>query len=128
MKINLFQTQTAKVFQEAVKLYRKQFNAISKNIANVNNPNFVRESTDFDSTLRTIKSNEAVKTSSNKHITNPHFYVQNELGSSDKKDQSVDLTKEMTALAENQVKYEFATRFLNRYYSGLSQAITGRPR
>lgn len=128
MKINLFQTQTAKVFQEALKLYRKQFNAISKNIANVNNPNYVREATDFKSTLESLRGDEKVRFTSSKHITSPHFYVKSNQVTVDKEEKSVDLTREMTALAENQVKYEFATRFLNRYYSGLSQAITGRTR
>lgn len=128
MKINLFQTQTAKVFQEALKLYRKQFHAISKNIANVNNPNYIRESTDFESTLKALKGNEAIRVTSDKHITSPRFNVPQNTNLTNKKDHSVDLTKEMTELAENQVKYEFATRFLNRYYSGLSQAISGRVR
>ncbi len=126
MKINPFQTQSVKVFQEALKLYQKQFQSISKNIANVNNPNYVREATDFKSTMESLQSSDKMKTTSDKHIHNPKFYTEPSPVNSEDKTTSVDLTKEMTELAENQVKYEFATRYLSRKFTYLHQAVTGR--
>jgi flagellar basal body rod protein FlgB len=38
----------------------------------------------------------------------------------------VNLAIEMAELAENQIKYEFTTRMLNRLYRGISTSITGR--
>ena len=47
------------------------------------------------------------------------------MNSGNAKDNEVDLTEEMTHLAENQIRHEFVTRLLNRYYSGISTSITG---
>ncbi|RMF06374.1 MAG: flagellar basal body rod protein FlgB [Candidatus Neomarinimicrobiota bacterium] len=126
MKVNWFNTPAAQVFKEALSLYRRQFQAISENIANVNNPDYVRKPTDFSSTLEAAQQGSRIRTSSEKHIQSPHFYDPATVTTGDQTEKHVDLTQEMTALAENQVKYEFATRYLNRFYSGLSQAITGR--
>ena len=50
--------------------------------------------------------------------------------SSHKKIQStlLSMLREMGLLAENQIKYEFATRALSRMYKGISTSITGKTR
>ena len=50
------------------------------------------------------------------------------LNSNDNREGSVDITREMGLLAENQIKYEFATRALSRMYKGISTSITGKTR
>ena len=38
----------------------------------------------------------------------------------------VEITREMTDLAENQIRYDFSTRVMRRKFEGLTRAITGR--
>jgi len=38
----------------------------------------------------------------------------------------VDISEEMGKLAENQIRYDFSTRVLQRAYRGIFAAITGR--
>ena len=65
------------------------------------------------------------RTSSAKHISGSNTENSN---LNNNCEGSVDITREMGLLAENQIKYEFATRALSRMYKGISTIITGKTR
>ncbi len=120
--MKIFNTQGLQLVKKSLNVYTKQHEAIAQNIANANNDDYKRVSTDFSKMLKQDLE-RGLKTTHSQHIsvsTTPepkHFP-----GSKEK----VDLSQEMGQLAENQIRYDFAARALARKYKGLSAAITGR--
>ena len=112
------------LFNKALQVYNDQHQAIAENVANINNPDYQKKKTDFSDVLRDTGASGRIKVSHEKHIQKPHF-ESTLMNSENAKDNEVDLTEEMTHLAENQIRHEFVTRLLNRYYSGISTSITG---
>ena len=114
------------LLKKALNIYQKQHEAISKNVSNASNENFKRVKTDFSSELNNVQNTtSSLKTSNTKHLSGS-----NNVNSTpnDNTEGSVDITREMGLLAENQIKYEFATRALSRMYKGISTSITGKTR
>jgi len=124
----LFNTKRAQLLKKAISVYERQHRAISQNVAQANNPNYTRVNTDFSATLRSAVDQSKIKVTKDKHIRSSHFSESTDGKLNNSKEKKVDLTREMTELAENQIRYEFVTRILNRYYNGLSVSITGRNR
>jgi len=117
----------SQLLKKALNVYQKQHEAISKNVANASNDDYKRINTDFSSELQQAKtSNADLKTTNSKHISSND---NSSLSLKEKKEgNTVDITREMGLLAENQIKYEFATRALSRMYKGISNSITGKTR
>lgn len=117
----------SQLLKKALNVYQKQHEAISKNVANASNDDYKRINTDFSSELHQAKtSNADLKTTNSKHISSND---NSSLSLKEKKEgNTVDITREMGLLAENQIKYEFATRALSRMYKGISNSITGKTR
>ena len=114
------------LLKKALNIYQKQHEAISKNVSNASNDNFKRVNTDFSSQLNDVQNtSSSLKTSNAKHLPGSNNENSN---SNDSSEGSVDITREMGLLAENQIKYEFATRALSRMYKGISTSITGKTR
>ncbi len=126
--MSIFETPKSQLLKQALDVYSRQHNAIAKNVANVNNPEYQRVQTDFSSELHKAEERTGVKTSHPQHIQGSQFERKRGLTADESKQTDVDLTQEMADLAENQIRYEFSARTLNRYYSGLSTAILGRSR
>ena len=115
------------LLKKALDVYQKQHEAISKNVANASNDNYKRINTDFTSELQQVQtSNAQLKTTNPKHISSNDNSTS--LSNEKKEGNTVDITREMGLLAENQIKYEFATRALSRMYKGISNSITGKTR
>ena len=115
------------LLKKALDVYQKQHEAISKNVANASNDNYKRTNTDFTSELQQVQSSNAeLKTTNPKHISSNDNSTS--LLNEKKEGNTVDITREMGLLAENQIKYEFATRALSRMYKGISNSITGKTR
>tara|TARA_B100000029_G_scaffold396566_1_gene394643 strand:- start:186 stop:575 length:390 start_codon:yes stop_codon:yes gene_type:complete len=118
------------ILKRALDVYQKQHEAIAKNIKNVNKPDYKRINTDFSKDLTTASSellyeNKHLKTTHERHLDEGPPWVSN-LPNQGEDGIEVDLPLEMAAMSENQIKYEFTTRMLNRLYRGLSSSITGR--
>ena len=128
MKINSLKQNL--ILKRALDVYQNQHEAISKNIKNVNKPNYKRVNTDFSHDLTTATSElqyqqKSLRTSHERHLDEgPPWESKLPIRGSDGTE--VDLPIEMAELAENQIKYEFTTRMLNRLYRGISTSITGR--
>jgi len=118
------------ILKRALDVYQKQHEAIAKNIKNVNKSDYKRINTDFSKDLTTASSellyeNKQLKTTHDRHLDEGPPWVSN-LPNRREDGIEVDLPLEMAAMSENQIKYEFTTRMLNRLYRGLSSSITGR--
>ena len=126
MMNKIFESNQSRLIKRALDVYQKQHEAISKNVANTNSKGYKRINTDFSHELEVAKTSR-IKTSDSRHIS--RGIPQESSGPvNGENSKSVDLTEEMAHLAENQIKYEFATRILNRMYRGISTSITGRIR
>lgn len=126
MKIDLFNTEKAKLMKKALETYQKQNKAIAQNVANSNNPNYNRTNTDFSNVLKSVSSQSNLKVTSEKHIAFSKF----DRGDTDEKKDGgkVDITREMAELAENQIRHEFVSRVFGRHYTALQTSIIGRNR
>ncbi|MCK4296573.1 MAG: flagellar basal body rod protein FlgB [Candidatus Marinimicrobia bacterium] len=126
MKIDLFNTEKAELMKKALETYQKQNKAIAQNVANSNNPDYNRTNTDFSNVLKSVSSQSNLKVTSEKHIAFSKF---DRRGTGEKKDGGkVDITREMAELAENQIRHEFVSRVLGRYYRALQTSIIGKNR
>jgi len=128
MKINLFKTKHEQLLKRALDVHDKQHKAIAQNVANASNPDYSRVSTDFSELLKSASGQSKVKLTNEKHISSSLFKSRSIRDMDSDKGENVDFTREMTEMAENQIRYEFVTRALNRYFKGLSTAIVGRNR
>ncbi len=121
--MKLIELQNVNLLKRSLDVYTKQQEAIAKNIANANNPNYKRVNTDFSSVLKT-RLQGVLKADDPRHIANPQPVQSKALENSE--ESKVELTREMGALAENQIRYEFASKALGRTYRLLSMSITGK--
>lgn len=128
MITKLFQTQYSHMLKQALYVYGKKHIAIAQNVANANNPGYKRMNTDFSQVLKSVNNQSNLKISSNKHIRLSSIVGRKTGSGKNGVEDKVDLTREMTELAETQIKYEFVTRMLGRYYNGVGTSIVGRNR
>lgn len=124
MKFDIFNTNKANLLKNGLNVYTKQVQNNAKNIANIDNPTYNRAKTDFSDELVAAKEKARLKATNNKHILKPHY--QPKMGIKERSKNEVDLNKEMSQLAENQIRYNFASRVIRKHYAGLKKSISGR--
>jgi flagellar basal-body rod protein FlgB len=113
------------LLKRALNVYGKQHQAIAKNVANVNNPDFSRVRTDFSEELKQQMAPGELAATNSKHI-NSALFKDARLAPEENGEGRIDMNREMTDLASNQIRHELVTRTLQRYFLGLSSAIRGR--
>ncbi len=126
MELKIFNTTNSQLLKYALNSYEKERAAISTNVANVNNPNFKRVDSDFSEMLKAELDDSNLKVSDPRHLTNTKFKSISQVENNG--DDEVDITREMSDLVANQIKNEFVSKVLKRYYAGISLAIIGRNR
>ncbi len=123
--MKIFDLPNIQLLKRSLDVYTKQHEAIAKNVANADNPNYQRVNTDFSSVLQSV-------TDSRLRVTDERHFKGGESGGAPRLPEEtggpVDITKEMAELAVNQIKFDFASRVLRNVYSMLSASITGRTR
>ena len=122
--MNLFDLPKISLLKRSLEVYDRQHQAIAKNIANANNENYEKMSTDFSSVLKSA-SDARLKTSNSRHII-PQNRPEEFSAKNKKTEGKVDFTEEMGNLAVNQIKFDFSARVLRRVYDGISTSIRGR--
>ena len=127
MNIKLFTTKYSQVMNKALDSYSRQHKAIAENVANASDPNSKRVNTDFSSTLQQTQQ-ARLRCSDPRHFKSIDSPETNSINQEGALDESIDLMREMADLAEMQIRYDFVSRTLSRYYNGVSTAITGRQR
>ncbi len=125
MNIKLFSSKYSQVMNKALDVYTRQHKAIAQNIANGSNPDSKRINTDFSMALQDAEA-ARLRCSDPRHINSTSLTGMADLRQESISDESVDLTREMAELAEMQIRYDFVSRALSRFYRGISTAITGR--
>ncbi len=105
---------------------------ISENIANIGSKEYQRKDVQFKSMLNNeIQSN--IKTTNSKHfgvseVTGKDNNIEVVADNSDERFSgvnNVDIDKEMSEMAENTLRYKFATKKLGSYYKVLQSVIKG---
>ncbi len=128
MDIGILTTNYANLLKKAVDVHDKQHKAIAQNVANVNTAKYERINTNFSEQLQSAMNRSGVRASRENHIQHSNWNKASTTSGQKNSGGSVDLAREMTDLSVNQIRFEFVTRSLARYYSGISTAIVGRNR
>ncbi|MEJ5350776.1 MAG: flagellar basal body rod protein FlgB [Melioribacteraceae bacterium] len=106
---------------------------IANNIANVHTENYKREDVSFKSLLKE-NSDAILKTTNSKHLPainstqdeNPAFeIVYDESSENISGINNVNIEKEMSELAENTLRFKFASKKVGEYYKTLQTVIRG---
>lgn len=120
--MKVFETNKMIMAKQALDVYAKQHEAIAKNVANANNPDYSRQKTDFSHVL-TNKMESQLKVNDPRHIATTSSRSSE---GPDGQGGKVDISEEMGELAVNQIRFDFVSKSLARMYKGLQIAITGR--
>mgnify|MGYP003878202737 CR=1 FL=1 len=107
--------------ESALQLRTQRMEVIAKNIANVDTPNFKARDIDFKSALATLTSGDGA--SSNGSIDAATKYRVPTQTSMD--GNTVELSSEQTAFAENAVQYQTTLAFLNGRINQITRALKG---
>ena len=104
---------------------------ISQNIANVVTPNYKAKDVSFQTAFQEAKGNvfEAKRTDVRHYnfssSSSSNFMIEQRKGSYQHNGNSVDMDKEMSELAENQIYYQALTERLNGKFNSLKTVIQG---
>ena len=112
------------LLKRANTVYSKQHQAIAENVANADNPLYLRKNTDFSHLLKEIDEN-SLTTSNARHVSES---IAPSIPVNEEREGVVDIHREMGELAINQIHFDFSTRILRRTYDQLRAGITGRTR
>lgn len=116
--------------------YALRQQTIAKNIANANSPHYRPEAVKFEEYFHTPEIAISGVRNSETHI--PIGVPQESYIEADKDEAKVpkaevyhsgethvNIDKEMSELAQNQIRFRFASRMAQRYFNGMMSAITG---
>ncbi|MBL1212518.1 MAG: flagellar basal body rod protein FlgB [Ignavibacteriae bacterium] len=120
-----------KLLENYIDFLSQKNKVVTKNISNIGTANYRREDVNFKNVLNSQMAAK-LKTTDSKHLNiTPNTSVPFET-IVDKDDtmisgmNNVDMDAEMMSLAENSLKYKFASRKIGRYYKTLQKVINGR--
>lgn len=122
--MRIFDNQPVVLLKRSLDLLMRHNRNIAENVANINVEGYERKPTRFLDELSEAQYNTTLK------VTNPrHIVPEPSEGQVPEWEQGpVEITREMTDLAENQIRYDFSTRVMRQKFEGLTRAITGRIR
>ncbi len=117
------------LFNKALDASWQKNEAISNNIANVNTPNYKRETVEFEEVLkRAMGTSMPVSRTHENHMpmtTDVSPSIVKDKNTSFRRDgNNVNIDTEMAELAENQIKYETITKQLNSNLKRLRLAMS----
>ena len=124
--------ETVKILQNLLDYCSVKNKIIAKNIANIGTENYKREDVVFKDIL-SDNVNSLLKTTSNKHIAglnsessnHPQFeFTENQSKDMDSGVNNVNIDKEMTDLAENTLRYKFASKKVSEYYKVVQNVLS----
>jgi flagellar basal-body rod protein FlgB len=124
--------ETVKILQNLLDYCTVKNKVIAKNIANIGTENYKREDVVFKDIL-SDNVNSLLKTTSNKHIAglnsessnHPQFeFTENQSKEMDSGVNNVNIDKEMTDLAENTLRYKFASKKVSEYYKVVQNVLS----
>lgn len=126
------------LMNRALDAYALRSRTIAKNIANANSPHYRPESVKFEEFFHHPEVVLKGSTNDNRHIPvgrpapgsiqgevhpqnipEPQIYFSGET--------HVNVDREMSTLAETQIRFRFGAQMVKRFFTGLSNSITGSP-
>jgi flagellar basal-body rod protein FlgB len=124
------------LFNRGLDAYSMRQTAIAKNLANATTPDYQPTAVKFEEKFN--EANVAIKGSESDqmHIPigqQPDGKISGEEDAANipkaemyfSGENHVNIDKEMSNLAQNQIKFRFASRMVKRYFAGMQSAITG---
>ncbi|RSL32862.1 flagellar basal body rod protein FlgB [Salibacterium salarium] len=130
--MGLFDSTTFQNLQNGLKGAAMEQKAISENIANVDTPNYKAKSAQFQHTLDDAIQNEKMNANrtNNKHIefgnnASQAYLSEDQSTMYNNNGNNVDIDKEMTDSAKNQIYYNAMTDRLSSKFSSLKSAVRG---
>jgi flagellar basal-body rod protein FlgB len=127
------------LLNKALDAYSMRQAGIAKNIANATTPGYQPEKVRFEELFQESSVTTVGLTSDEKHIplgkTNSNNVVASELKANIPEpevffsgESHVNIDKEMSELAQNQIRYRFATKAVKAYFTAMQTAIRGAVR
>jgi flagellar basal-body rod protein FlgB len=118
--------KTTQALQAATQMRQLRHNITSSNIANAETPGYHAKKIDFEDSLARALNNAEIKTAATGRQSldvTPDIY-ENPEGRPSNTGNTVDLEREMAALAENTMMYRAAVQLINKKLGSLKYAIT----
>lgn len=122
--MKLFNNDSQILLKRSLDVLMRHNKNIAENVANINVKGYRRKPTRFLDELVDASSRKRLVTTHARHLRFTDKYgdvPEYEKG-------KVEITREMTDLAQNQIRFDFSARMLRRKFEGLAQAISGRVR
>lgn len=129
-------SSTVKLLENLLNYCALKNKVIANNIANVNTENYKREDVSFKNLLNE-NTNSLLKTTENRHISSFNSSLSNDPQFKIVIDESednvsginnVNIEREMSELAENTLRFKFASKKIGDYYRTLQNVIKGGSR
>ncbi len=129
----MFTTSSIGALEEAIRFSTAKQKAISSNLANVDTPNYKEQSVSFNRVLEQTEANASVFQSKQTDERHLHFPLpsgyphasHNKQGQYNHNGNSVDVDKQMTEMAENQLYYNAVVDRMTSSFQSLETAIRG---
>ena len=122
--MKIFNNDSNVILKKSLDLLMRQNRNVSENIANMNVPGYQRKPSAFMDELIAIRKQGQLQVTNARHIKTGLQSIEPPDGEKG----PVVLTREMSDLAQNQIRYDFSARMLRRKFEGLTRSITGRIR
>lgn len=129
-KMNLF-SGTINNLENSIQYASAKNDVISNNISNVDTPNYKAEKVSFKSTLENEMTGLETKTTNERHFNfgeegnNPYRIVKDSSTTYNHNGNNVDIDKEMSELAKNQIYYNSLIDRMNGKFNSLQSVIRG---
>lgn len=125
------------LMNSALDSYSLRQRVIAKNIANVDSPHYRPESVKFEELFRNQELTLEGSTNDKYHIPlgeKNKDYAEGEVNPQEvpspqvyfSGENHVNIDKEMSNMAQNQIRYRFATQMVSKFFSGIQSAIQGQ--
>ena len=122
--MKIFNTQPTVLLKRSLDVLMRHNRNIAENVSNLNVEGYERKPTRFLDELSEAHRRTIMKISDSRHIVpDPTDILPPEWERG-----PVEITREMSDLAQNQIRYDFSSRVMRRKFEGLTRAITGRIR
>ena len=123
---------SVKLLQNLLDYTSEKNRVIAKNIANIGTEGYKRQDVVFKEILNE-SSNSLLKTDNSKHLSglaessnaSKFEYITDKSDSMDSGINNVSIEKEMSELAENTLRFKFASKKVGDYYRNLQRVIKG---
>lgn len=120
--MKLFNNDSQILLKRSLDVLIRHNKNISENVANLNVEGYKRKPTRFLDELVDAGTRKQLSVTHARHLRFNDEYRD----VPDYEKGKVEITREMTDLAQNQIRFDFSARMMRRKFEGLAKAISGR--